>query len=256
MTKHPPERLTDWTGQDWNPECGRPAAHPNARFTAPISQCPSIDLDWENPAGVPISAFIFGGRRGSNVPLVFQSFNWIHGVYLAATMGSETTAAQTGGIGNIRRDPFAMLPFCGYHMGDYFSHWLNISKKLSNPPAIFHVNWFRKDSQGKFMWPGFGENMRVLKWIFERVSGHASAIESPLGLVPSYEDICWDGLPEISKEKYSDIMSIDAESWKKEALLQEELFITLGDKLPHDLSSQKELLISRLGRAPALWKLP
>jgi phosphoenolpyruvate carboxykinase (GTP) len=239
LTSQKPEHLTDWKGNDWTPDMPHPAAHPNSRFTAHANQCPTIDPDWENPNGVPISAIIFGGRRASFIPLVFEAFNWQHGTFVGATVSSETTAAAAHQIGQLRNDPFAMLPFCGYNMGDYFNHWLQIGKSKGdiNLPKIFNVNWFRKDSNGNFIWPGFGDNIRVLKWIFERVEGIGKAGRSPFGNIPTEDAIDMNGL-DLTKDAMNELFAVDKETGLNEAERIRDYFKNFGDRLPQEMTNE------------------
>jgi phosphoenolpyruvate carboxykinase (GTP) len=242
-----PAQATDWRGEPWTPASSEKAAHPNSRFASPLVNNPALAAEFDDPAGVPISALVFGGRRASTFPLVFQAFNWTHGVYLGATMGSEMTAAAAGTIGQVRRDPMAMLPFCGYHMGDYFAHWIAFGRKLAHPPRIFHVNWFRKGADGKFLWPGFGENMRVLQWICDRCHGHAEAEETPLGWMPPLAALDLEGLAGYTRERLAEAQAIRPEEWRQELALQDELFARIGERMPKELIYERELLKSRLG---------
>ncbi|MCM8548968.1 phosphoenolpyruvate carboxykinase (GTP) [Streptomyces sp. STCH 565 A] len=248
MTEETPAHLTDWKGNDWTPESGTPAAHPNARFTTPAAQCPIIAPEWEDPRGVPISAILFGGRRATAVPLVTESFDWDHGVFLGANVASEKTAAAEGKVGELRRDPFAMLPFCGYNMGDYMGHWVDVAKDKDQArlPKIYYVNWFRKDDAGRFVWPGFGENGRVLKWIVERLEGTADGVETPIGVLPTKESLDTDGL-DLADDDLEFLLSVDKDVWREEAALVPEHLNTFGDHTPTELWDQYRALVRRLG---------
>ena len=243
----PPKHLRDWLGNDWDAESGTKAAHPNSRFTTPARQCPSIDPSWESPHGVPISAMIFGGRRARTAPLVYESTSWQHGVYVGATMASETTAAAAGAVGKLRRDPMAMHPFIGYHVGDYFNHWLQLGKRAGAVlPRIFHVNWFRQDDKGKFLWPGFGDNLRVLEWITQRVEGTADAVKTPLGFQPAPQQINSEGLG-LNVDQIRQTLAINPEDWRDELASQIEFFDSIGPKLPRELRDENDALRKRLG---------
>jgi phosphoenolpyruvate carboxykinase (GTP) len=250
MTKEPPAHAIDWRGNDWTPDSETPAAHPNARFTAPADQDPAIAPEWDDPAGVPVDAMLFGGRRSTVVPLVYEAFDWEHGTFLGAAMSSETTAAATGAVGKLRRDPFAMLPFCGYNMGDYFAHWLEVGEgaDAAKLPKIYYVNWFKKDDggAGKFVWPGFGENSRVLKWIVERLNGEAEGVETPIGILPKKEDLYTEGLG-LSDADLDFILDVDKDVWRDEAALIPEHLNTFGDHTPTALWDEYRALVKRLG---------
>ncbi len=248
LTDEAPDHLIDWKGRDWTPDSDEPSSHPNARFTVPASQCPTIAPNWEDPAGVPIDAILFGGRRATNVPLVTESFDWAHGVFMGATMSSEKTAAAEGTVGELRRDPFAMLPFCGYNMADYWGHWLKIGSftDAGNLPRIYSVNWFRRDADGRFIWPGFGDNSRVLEWIIRRIDGETDAVETPIGRIPVIEELDLEGV-DISPDDIAELFRIDADSWKAEATMTEEYFEQFGDRVPQTLRDQLADLRARLG---------
>ena len=240
-----PANAEDWRGKPWDPKSGHPAAHPNSRFTVSIKQCPTYSSEWEKPEGVPISAILFGARRQKLVPLVYQSFNWQHGTFLGATLASETTAAATGAVGVVRRDPMAMLPFCGYNMGDYWSHWLSMAKRATHPPKIFRVNWFQRNEKGKFLWPGFSENLRVLRWVIERSKGAGDAEETPIGYVPRASSLNGDGV-KISKSDLKQLVTIDREGWMNNLKSQSEYFDKFGDHLPAAIKEEHKALAARL----------
>jgi phosphoenolpyruvate carboxykinase (GTP) len=245
LDETPPAECLDWQGRPWTPQSETKAAHPNSRFTTPARQCPSMSPYWEAPDGVPISAILFGGRRASLIPLVFEAFDWQHGVFLGAVLSSETTAAQSGAVGVVRRDPMAMLPFCGYNMGDYFAHWLQMGQRMARPPRIFRVNWFRRDEHGNFMWPGFGENLRVLRWIIARVHGEVGAEETPIGLLPRVKDIDLEGI-DVSRDTLRKLLAVDRLGWLENAGAQGEFLKQFGDRLPPELWEENEKLIRRL----------
>jgi phosphoenolpyruvate carboxykinase (GTP) len=246
MTEEAPAHLIDWKGNDWTPDSETPSSHPNARFTAPASQCPVIDPEWQNPDGVPIDAFVFGGRRASTMPLVFQANSWNHGIFIGSVMGSEMTAAAAGGAGQVRRDPMAMLPFIGYHVGDYLQQWVDIASKVEKLPAVFHVNWFRKSPEGTWLWPGFGENMRVLEWILARTDGKVEGEEKFVGTVPKFGELNLDGL-DFSEDDWNTLMALIPEEWQNELATQEEFLNKVGDKLPQAIKDERAALIERVG---------
>jgi phosphoenolpyruvate carboxykinase (GTP) len=241
----PPPEALDWRGRSWTPASSEPAAHPNSRFTVPASQCPSISPEWQNPQGVPISAILFGGRRQKLVPLVFEAFDWQHGTFLGATLASETTAAATGAVGVVRRDPMAMLPFCGYNMGDYWGNWLSIGTRLTRPPKIFRVNWFRRDARGRFLWPGFGENLRVLEWVIGRCKSVGSAEETPIGYLPTMAALDRRGL-DVSDEALAELLAVDRDGWRANLRSQGEFFAKFGDRLPAGIRHEHDRLARRL----------
>jgi phosphoenolpyruvate carboxykinase (GTP) len=246
LTDKIPDNLLDWQGNPYDPQSGKAAAHPNSRFTVPAYNCPTLSKEFDNPDGVPISGIIFGGRRSNTVPLVCESFDWVHGVFKASSLGSETTTAAAGKVGVVRQDPMAMLPFCGYNMGDYFRHWMDIGKKLSNPPKIFFVNWFKKDAAGKFIWPGFKENFRVIKWIIDRTKGKMSARATPIGLMPNMADLDLNGL-NVTKEAMDKLFEVNPEEWKKEVGGIEQFYAQFGDRVPGALKQHLETLKKNLG---------
>ena len=250
LTEEPPAHLIDWKGNDWTPDSEEVSSHANSRFTAPAEQCPSISDEWDNPAGVPISAILFGGRRATNVPLVAQARSWNHGVFMGATISSEMTAAAVGGLGQLRRDPFAMLPFCGYNMADYWGHWVNMGRTFANVPKLFQVNWFRKNEAGDFIWPGFGENSRVLAWVVDRLENEAEGIDSPVGVLPNREDLPLEGL-EISQGDLDALFDVDKSSWLAECDLTEEYFGQFDGRVPAELHAELADLKQRLNSLPA-----